>query len=241
MTEEKQGFVVTIDGPAASGKSTTARLVALELGWLYLDTGAMYRALTVKVLRGKVSLDDTEKIGRMAEKTEVELVPSDDGVRVFLDGEDVTADIRQPNVDRAVGPVCEIARVRQVMVSLQRKMGEGGNIVAEGRDMGTVVFPDADLKFFMKASLEERAERRQRDMIRQGIDVSKERLMEEIERRDQRDSSRQNSPLIKAEDAFLIDTTRMDVKGQVAFVIDRIHQKMTTREKQRELQDDRHC
>lgn len=240
MTKEKQGFIVTIDGPAASGKSTTARLVARELGWLYLDSGAMYRALTVKVLREKVSLDDIEKIGRLAEKTEIELVPSDDGVRVFLDGEDVTLDIRQPNVDRAVGPVCEVARVRRVMVSLQRKMGEGGNVVAEGRDMGTVVFPDADLKFFMKASLEERAKRRKRDMTQQGIDVSMERLMEEIERRDRRDSSRQNSPLVRAEDALLVETTRLDVKGQVAFVIDRIRQKMTTRERQRELQDDRH-
>jgi len=225
MDKEKRGCIVAIDGPAASGKSTTARMVAQKLGWLYLDTGAMYRAMTVKVLREKIPLDDTEKIGFLAEETKIELVPSDQGTRVFLDGEEVTTDIRKPDVDRAVGPVCEVPQVRKVMVSLQRKMGEKGNIVAEGRDMGTVVFSDADLKFFMTASIKERAERRQKDLAKEGIDLSIEHLEKEIEERDQRDSHRKNSPLMKAKDALLLNTTKMNFKEQVVYVIHHIRKK----------------
>ena len=225
MKNKKQGFIVTIDGPAASGKSTTARMVAQKLGWLYLDTGAMYRALTLKVLRKKIPLDNTEGIGRLAETTKIDLLPSDENTKVFLDGEDVSMDIRVPQVDKAVGPVCEVPAVREVMVASQRKLGEKGNIVAEGRDMGTVVFPNADLKFFMVASLKERAKRRQKDLARQGINISLENIMKEIERRDQRDSNRKNSPLRKAKDAIVIDTTEMSIEQQITFVIDKIQQK----------------
>lgn len=225
MKAKKRPFIVTIDGPAASGKSTTARLVAKKLGWLYLDTGAMYRALTVKVLRQGIGLNDTEKIGRLAEQTNIELTPVDEGVRIFLDGEDVTSEIRRPEVDEAIGPVCEIPEVRQVMVSLQRTLGINGGIIAEGRDMGTVVFPDAELKFYIVASIEERARRREQDMAKQGIEYSRRQLTKEIERRDHRDRTRNISPLKKADDAILLDTTKMDVDAQVAFVIDHIKQK----------------
>ncbi|MFH1940584.1 MAG: (d)CMP kinase [bacterium] len=227
----KDSFIITIDGPAASGKSTTARMVAQRLGWLYLDTGAMYRAMTVKVLRDGIPLGDEDAIGCLAGRTKIELVLSSEGTRVFADGDDVTSDIRSPAVDRAVGPVCEVPHVREEMVALQRSLGNSGNVVAEGRDMGTVVFPDANLKFFMVASIHERAIRRQRDMTGQGLKVPLEQLKEEIERRDRRDSSRENSPLLKAEDAILIDTTAMDVQEQVDFVIDHI----------RKIRDDRHC
>ena len=222
---KKQGFIATIDGPAASGKSTTARMVAHRLGWLYLDTGAMYRALTLKVLQEKIPLDNTKEIGHLAETTKIDLLPSDENTKVILDGEDVSMDIRLPKVDKAVGPVCEIPTVRKVMVASQRKLGEKGNIVAEGRDMGTVVFPNADLKFFMVASLKERAKRRQKDLAEQGINVSVEDLMGEIERRDKRDSNRENSPLKKAKDALVIDTTEMNIEEQITFVIDKIQQK----------------
>jgi cytidylate kinase len=224
MTGGKRNFVVTIDGPAASGKSTTARLVAKTLGWLYLDTGAMYRALTVKVLRQGMALTDTEEIGRMAEQTTIELAPADEGARVILDGEDVTSEIRRPEVDGAIGPVCEIPKVRQIMVSLQRALGKNGGIIAEGRDMGTVVFPDAELKFYVVASIGERVKRREQDMAKQGITYSRQQLMEEIEKRDHRDQTRRISPLTMADDAILLDTTEMDVAAQVAFVIDRIKQ-----------------
>ena len=218
----KRGMIVTIDGPAASGKSTTAKRVAEKLGWLYLDTGAMYRALTVKVLREKLSLDDTAKIGTLAETVKIELIPSRNSTKVLLDGEEVTQDIRHPDVDKAVGPVCEIPRVRDVMVALQRNMAKEGNIVAEGRDMGTVVFPEAAYKFYMVASIEGRAKRRRKDLVAQGIDVSISKLKHEIEERDRRDSRRTISPLKRAKDAILIDTTRMDIPEQVAFVVDHI-------------------
>ncbi len=210
---------MTIDGPAGSGKSTTARLVAKKLGWIYLDTGAMYRAVTLKVLRDQIALDDAESIGRIAEKIKIQLVPAEKGTQVFLDGSEVTSEIRHPEVDRAVGPVCEVQKVRQVMVDLQRKMSRKGHVVAEGRDMGTIVFPNADVKFFMTASVNARAQRRYHDHKKQGIDISADELKIEMRRRDQRDSQRQNSPLVMAKDAILLDTTQMNIQEQVDFII----------------------
>ena len=224
IIDKNKIFTVTIDGPAASGKSTTARFVAEKMNWLYLDTGAMYRALTVKVLRNQVSLDDKEKIGTIADQTTIELMPSKEGIQVLLDGDDVSGQIRTPEVDKAVGPVCEVDRVRAVMVDLQRKLAEKESVIAEGRDMGTVVFPDADMKFFMVASIKDRAIRRQKDMERQGIDVSIEDLMKDIERRDKRDSNRAISPLTRAKDAILLDTTKLNINQQVDFVINYIQQ-----------------
>jgi len=227
VRKAKRSYIVTIDGPAGSGKSTTARLVAKKLGWLYLDTGAMYRAVTLKVLRDQIALDDIESIGRIAEKIKIQLVPSEKGTQVFLDGDEVTSEIRHPEVDRAVGPVCEVPKVREVMVNLQRKMSRKGHVVAEGRDVGTIVFPDADVKFFMIASVDERAQRRHKDLKKQGIDISADKLKIEMGRRDQRDSQRQNSPLMKAEDAILLDTTRMNIQEQVDFVISDIKKHIT--------------
>jgi len=215
-------MIVAIDGPAASGKSTTARKVAETLGWLYLDTGAMYRAVTVKVLQNNIGLDDEAGIGKTAESVDLKLKPGKQGIRIFLDGDEVTEAIRMPEIDKAVGPVCEVGKVREVMVNLQRQIGNQGNIVAEGRDMGTVVFPNAELKFFMAATLEERARRRRKDMEARGIQVSLNSIREDIENRDKRDRSRANSPLKKAEDAFEIDTTKMKVDDQVNFVISHI-------------------
>ncbi|MCJ7812518.1 (d)CMP kinase [bacterium] len=227
VRKAKRSYIVTIDGPAGSGKSTTARLVAKKLDWLYLDTGAMYRAVTLKVLRDQIVLDDIESIGRIAEKIKIQLVPSEKGTQVFLDGDEVTSEIRHPEVDRAVGPVCEVPKVREVMVDLQRKISRKGHVVAEGRDVGTIVFPDADVKFFMIASVDERAQRRHKDLKKQGIDISADKLKIEMGRRDQRDSQRQNSPLMKAEDAILLDTTRMNIQEQVDFVISDIKKHIT--------------
>lgn len=226
MRKMKRGYIVTIDGPAGSGKSTTARLVAQKLGCLYLDTGAMYRAVTVNVLRNQISLGDPDWIGRVAEKSMIQLHPSKMGTQVFLNGEDVTKEIRYPEVDQAVGPVCEVPRVREVMVDCQREIGKKGHVVAEGRDVGTIVFPDADVKFYMIASIEKRVRRRQDDLKKQGIEISFDQLKKDIERRDKRDSQRENSPLMQAEDAILLDTTNLSVADQVAFVIDNIHKKI---------------
>lgn len=219
---KSHNVVITIDGPAASGKSTTARLVAQSLGWLYLDTGAMYRALAVKAVRQGISLDDRSAIASMAKKAKMQLIQDDKtGMRIVVDGTDVTDQIRTPEIDRAVGPVCEVPEVRDEMIRYQRDMARYGHLVTEGRDMGTVVFPDADLKFYMAASIETRARRRQSDMKKQGIRVSLQELQEEIARRDARDSRREQSPLRPAEDARQINTSYMTVQDQVDEVLRR--------------------
>lgn len=222
MTPKENQLIVTIDGPAASGKSTTARLVAERKGWLYLDTGAMYRAMAVKALRNGLSLNDADAIARMADVTPIDLEFDPRGTRVYVDGKDVTPEIRTPEVDRAVGPVCEVNRVREILVSRQRQIGGKGSLVAEGRDMGTVVFPDADLKYYMIASIRSRAERRQKDLEQQGIHLSIDTLTKEIERRDRRDQSRANSPLKPAEDAIQLDTSQLTIEEQVKAVLKRI-------------------
>jgi len=214
--------IVVIDGPAASGKSTTARMAAKALGWLYLDTGAMYRAVTVKVLRQQIQLDDKAAIARLAEQVVIRLEPGEKGARVFLDGDEISEAIRTPDVDRAVGPVCEIASVRERMVALQRLIGKNGALVAEGRDMGTVVFPEAPLKFYMNASIEARARRRMADQEAKGLTVDLNALMADIAERDRRDSSRQHSPLKPAEDAIFIDTTEMTIEDQVAVIVNKV-------------------
>ncbi|HHS13559.1 MAG TPA: (d)CMP kinase [bacterium] len=215
-------MVVTIDGPAASGKSTTARRLARLLGWMYLDTGAMYRAMTVKVLDHHIPLEDTEAISRLAETTEINLISTSNETRVWIDGIDRTDEIRNPAVDRAVGPVCEVPRVRELMVGFQRRLAEKRCLIAEGRDMGTVVFPGADLKFFMVASVEERTQRRQKDMLKQNIQISLKELEAEIRKRDERDSRRSQSPLKPAEDAVLVDTTRLTPEEQVDLILKHI-------------------
>lgn len=215
-------FILTIDGPAASGKSTTARKIANKLNWLYLDTGAMYRAMAVKVLKKGIALDNAAAIGKIADETEISIQQTKNGIKIFLDREDITNKIRTPEIDRAVGPVCEVPQVREVLVVQQRKIGSKGNIVAEGRDMGTVVFPHADLKIFLIASLQSRAERRFKDMKKMGLDITKEKLIQEIKKRDQRDSKRTHSPLKKAEDCLVLDTTHLSINQQVDFILNKI-------------------
>ncbi len=220
--KKNNNFILTIDGPAASGKSTTARKVANKMNWLYLDTGAMYRAMAVKMLKKNIALNDSSAIGKMADKTEISIKQTIEGVKIFLDKEDVSNNIRTPEIDRAVGPVCEVPHVREVLVSLQKKIGHKGNIVAEGRDMGTVVFPNADLKFFLIASLKSRVERRWKDMKKLGIKISRKELIKDIKERDNRDSNRTHSPLKKTKNSIVLDTTNLKIEQQVNFVIHKI-------------------
>ncbi len=224
-------MVVVIDGPAASGKSTTARKVAEKLGWFYLDTGAMYRAVTVKVLQNGIPLDNSKAIAETVEKMKIKLKPGREGLKIEVDDKDVTSEIRTPEVDRAVGPVCEVAKVREILVRKQQEIGASGHVIAEGRDMGTVVFPNADLKFYMIASVDERAKRRKKDLEKQGIEISLKEIKSEIQRRDQRDSTRSHSPLMQAEDAVQIDTTELKVGDQVNRIIDLIMKKQTLLQK----------
>jgi cytidylate kinase len=212
-------LVIAIDGPAASGKSTTARLVAQRLGYLHVDTGAMYRAATLKVLRAGIPPGDTDRIAALIEASRVELRDTEGQLRVLLDGEDVTDAVRTPDVTRAVSRVSSIRRVRDVMVREQRKMGRAGGIVLEGRDIGSVVFPDADLKFFLVAGINARAERRRKELEGQGITADLHALRDEIRERDRVDSTRAESPLVKPPGAVELDTSDMTIEEQVAFVV----------------------
>jgi CMP/dCMP kinase len=220
-------LVIAIDGPAASGKSTTSKLVAERLGYLYVDTGAMYRAVTLKVIRHNISLEATEIIGELAERTSVRLERTSDALSVLLDGEDVSIDIRSQEVTKAVSAVSAIEKVRTVMVREQRLIGEKGGVVVDGRDIGTVVFPQADIKIFMIADVKERALRRQKDLGKIGILISLEQLIDEIKIRDRKDSCREISPLKKADDAIELNTTNMSMDEQVNFIVNKAIEKIS--------------
>jgi len=224
-------LVIAIDGPAASGKSSTARLAAARLGYLHIDTGAMYRAVALKVLQENVSLTDREGISRLVEGTNIRLEPKGGETSIFLDERDVTKAIRGRAVTNAASAVSGVKRVREVMVREQRKMGEKGGIVLEGRDIGTVVFPDADLKIFMVANVNERARRRQRELREQGTEVDLDSLRNEIIGRDRQDSERDISPLKKADDAVVLDTSEMKFDEQVEYIVNMAKEILRRREK----------
>ncbi len=215
-------FVVAIDGTAASGKSTTGRAVAKRLNFAYIDTGAMYRALTLKALREDLDISDPSGLAELARKTDISLR----GERIILDGVDVTDEIRTPEVDANVSLVSSYPEVRERLVELQRAMGKEGRVVCEGRDIGTVVFPEADLKIFMEANLSERAERRRKEQTESGLEVSQERVKSEVARRDRFDSEREASPLRRAEGAILIDTSDLTIEEQVERVVREIEKVM---------------
>jgi cytidylate kinase len=214
-------FVVAIDGGAGSGKSTTAKGVAKQIGFFYLDTGAMYRAVTLKYLLngGNTSTIDKDLIKKIITDTTIDLKEKESVVSVLLDGRDVTHEIRTPEVSKFVSPVSAIPEVREWMVSLQRRLAEGKNIVCEGRDIGTVVFPDAEVKIFMKADLVARARRRQKEMQEKEIKVKLEDVLANIRFRDKYDSSRSHSPLKQAEDAIVVDTTHLTIEQEIEEVV----------------------
>lgn len=214
-------IVIAIDGPAASGKSTTAKLVAERLGYIHIDTGAMYRAMTLKILERAVSVMDRNLVGSIAENSEVRLENRNGKLVILLDGNDVSKKIRTPEVTSHVSLVSSYPEVRKVLVREQRKMSLEGGVVLEGRDIGTVVLPDADLKIFMVASIAERAKRRMTELHSSGFPVSSEELEREIEERDRKDASRETSPLSRAEDAFELDTTTLSIAQQVEFIVER--------------------
>src|SRR3990172_3572547 len=221
-------IVIAIDGPAAAGKSTTARRVAKILGYLHIDTGAMYRALTLKLLLAKLLVGAAEEIEKLTEVTAVRLERRDGENKVFVDGKDVTAQIRTPEVTRSVSKISSYPFVRRVMVREQRKLAEGGGVVLEGRDIGTVVLPEADLKIYMVANVAERAKRRKKELSEGGIEVDEEILVEEIRKRDQQDSTREVSPLRKAEDAIELDTSSMTIDAQVEFIVNKAKERLNT-------------
>lgn len=220
-------LIIAIDGPVGSGKSTLARRVASLLGYIYIDTGAMYRAVALKAIRRDVPFANSEALAALAEQTRIDLRVSGDSQQVLLDGEDVTAAIRTPEVAQAASKVAVVAGVRQVLVAEQRRAGQQGGVVMEGRDIGSVVFPDAGLKIFLTASPEIRAERRWREHQQKGDSIDLARTLEEIHERDRRDRERESSPLIRAKDAVVVDSTAMEPE-EVARLVVMLAQGQTT-------------
>jgi cytidylate kinase len=212
-------FVLTIDGPAAAGKSTTARAVAARLGLRYVDTGALYRAIALKVLDLGVPAVDGPEMMRVLESTHIELGGSPERPSVILDRVDVSERIRTPEVSEMSSRVAALPSVRRWLIEIQRGLRERGPLIAEGRDLGTVVFPDADLKIFLDADPATRAERRYQELKARGLAVTPDEVGRDVERRDERDRTRSRSPLKPAGDAVVIDTTGMTLEAQVAAVV----------------------
>jgi cytidylate kinase len=211
----KKKISIAIDGPAAAGKSTIAKIVAKTLNYIYVDTGAMYRALTYKAVNQNVSLDDEHALSTLLKGTDIALKPSENGQLVFVDGQNVTAEIRNNEVTSAVSKVAKHRLIREEMVRRQQQFATNGGVVMDGRDIGTHVLPNAEIKIFMIASVEERAERRHQENLQKGFPSNIEQLKEEIALRDKQDSEREVAPLKKAEDAIQIDTTSLTI-DQVA-------------------------
>jgi len=222
----KKHRVIAIDGPAASGKSTTAKLLASRLGFIYLDTGAMYRCVTLAALQRGVEIRDEAAIGRLAGEIKIDFIPTEDGNRVILDGRDITNEIRTPAVDSAVSPVSSYKIVREKMVALQKEFARRGDVVAEGRDMATVVFPDADLKVYLVADLETRAVRRCRQLDSLGLKTTIEEQMASLSSRDLFDSERENSPLKRDPEAVVLDTSGMSINEQVERALELVSERL---------------
>lgn len=216
-------MIIAIDGPAGAGKSTVGKRTARKLGFLYIDTGAMYRALTLKAIEQGISVNDEPAIIRMAENTVIDLINKEDGsLAVMLDSRDVSKEIRQPRITQLVSDIAKIKEVRRIMVCLQRKLGKQKNSVLDGRDIGTVVFPDADRKFYVDADFKERVRRRFEELKETGQAITFEEVEADLHNRDTIDSTRAVAPLKRADDAIYLDTTKMSIDEVVEAILTRI-------------------
>ncbi len=213
-----RNFVIAIDGPAGAGKSTVSKIVAKKLNFLYVDTGAMYRALTLKALRLKIPFEDKERLIEMAKNTKIELL-DDEKYKVFLDGEDVSDEIRKEEVSKNSWYIASILEIRKILWKIQRSFREKYNIVMEGRDIGSKVFPDAQIKIFLDASIEERVKRRYLQLKEMKIEEDIEKIRKEIMERDKKDKNRKIAPLIKTDDYYYIDTTNLSIDQVVEKII----------------------
>jgi CMP/dCMP kinase len=214
-----QGRIIALDGPAGSGKSTTARILAARLGYAYLDTGAMYRAITYLGMRNSIPPSDGDRLAKMALEANIKFETHEDINRVIVNGEDLTKEVRLPEVTLHVSEVSAHKAVREALVAKQKEIGRHGGIVAEGRDTTTVVFPNADIKVYLDADVKVRAQRRLLDLVKMGVSTSVEEQVADLKRRDAYDSGREHSPLTKARDAYTVDTTNMSVDEQVDKII----------------------
>jgi cytidylate kinase len=219
---EKKKVIITIDGPAGAGKSTVSKILAEKLGYLYLDTGSLYRALAYQALKSETLLDNESALADLCSRTEIKLKNIDGKMKVFLDGMDVAENIRSEEVGVAASKISAYAAVRQCLFHLQRQAGADGKLVAEGRDMGTVVFPHADYKFYLDASMEERTKRRLNELLEKRKPAEYQSVQKDIMERDQQDTTRQLSPLKIPADAIIIDSTNLSVAEVVKKIFESI-------------------
>ncbi|TFB08100.1 (d)CMP kinase [Candidatus Atribacteria bacterium MT.SAG.1] len=214
---KKNGLVIAIDGPAAVGKSTMGKIIARELGFLYIDTGAIYRAITWKVLKNNINVYDEDIISNLVSNTYITIKRKNRNslkgyYNIFIDGEDVTEEIRSPKIDQNVSQIAKLPKIRKQLIYLQRKLAKKGNIIIEGRDIGSVILPQADIKLYFTASEEERIKRRYKELIDKGYNIDYKEVKKQIVQRDETDSKRKYAPLIKAKDAILIDSTEKSIE-----------------------------
>ena len=226
MGRQARKIIVAVDGPAGAGKSTVAKRLAKELGYTYMDTGAMYRAFAWKVMQEGIDPGNEKELKRMLKETKIQLIEHNGYPKVLLDGVDVSDKIRTPELSQMASRVSALKVVRERMVELQREMGLGGGVVAEGRDIGTVVFPEAEVKIYLDASPQERARRRFEELRSQGKGVTLEGTFEELNERDRRDKERAVAPLHAAASAIVIDSTRMDIHGVVQKVMQEVRKRV---------------
>lgn len=219
-------IIVAIDGPSGSGKSTVAKLLAKKLGYTYIDTGAMYRAIALQAKRDNVDINSGAALSSLCGRVQIGFLPDNDGLRTILNGVDVSENIRTPEMSMAASDISARKEVRQSLLSLQRRMGENGGVVLEGRDVGTVIFPNAEAKFFLDASLEERGKRRYKELAAKGMDVTLEQTIEDVKKRDINDSSRDIAPLKMAADSILIDSTNVGIEEVVEKMIEVVQNKV---------------
>jgi cytidylate kinase len=220
-------LIIAIDGPAGAGKSTLARSLAAHLGYRYLNTGAMYRAFAWKALHEKIDLGDERRLGDLARSAMIEFQGQGDRERILIDGIDVSGEITTPEITEASSVVSTCAEVRRALVSLQRQMARDGGVVAEGRDMGTVVFPDADLKIYLDASSDSRSSRRHNEDVARGIPTTLEETRSNILERDKRDSTRITSPLVRARDAVYLDSSAMSISEVIEQAMKLVNSRLT--------------
>ena len=219
------GFIVAVDGPAGSGKGTITKIVGEKENLIYIDTGALYRCVTLSMVRQNVKLEELEKIQEILDTIDIEFKKEDDQKKVYLNGEDVSKEIRESAVNKFVSQVSHIVIVREAITELSRKIAEGKQVIMEGRDIGTNVFPNADVKIYLDASSEERAKRRQKQNEEKGINIPFEEIVENIKFRDNNDKTSQVAPLKQAEDAIYIDSSDMTIEEVAEKVIEIINQK----------------
>ncbi|HEX9756273.1 MAG TPA: (d)CMP kinase [Nitrospiria bacterium] len=222
-------FIIAIDGPSASGKSTTGKLLAKRMGYLYIDTGAMYRGLAWKFLQLNINIDDSSALQKACLETNLELEEDERGIRVFLDQKDITDEIRTPEVGMMTSKISSLTTVRQRLLDFQRKMGEKGGLVMEGRDIGTVVFPKADVKFFLDAMPSVRGKRRYLEFQEKGVPVDFADTLNQVEERDRLDRERKYSPLKCAKDAVRIDSTQMTIDQVLDLMMEEVGRKSKVR------------